>query len=201
VNRQERLTSSIRCYTCLSVFCTWVFLSLICCCCLFGRNEDERGVICGKWEDTIIRPKLNRVAPSALHTEVSTCACHGDPHCSTFDDLLFNYQGTCKYLFAGVIANRGTLPGFQVYARNDHYFSPSSEVVAYVSYVEVAFDSGDVVRLIRDNTNGKIPVMMLVSEVVSVSIRIVDGRSLPASLAGRTSYTGRRDTPRLKRSR
>ena len=106
-----------------------------------------------------------------LNIEVSICSCYGDPHCSTFDDLQFDYQGTCKYLFAGVIAGRGTLPGFQVFTRNDHFFSTTNTAVAYVAYVEVVFDSGDIVRLTRDNSNGKIPVMMLVSNKISMKLK------------------------------
>ena len=85
-----------------------------------------------------------------MRAEIAMCQCNGDPHCRTFDNLFYNYQGVCKYKMASVISG-STLPTgfseFQIYARNEHR-QPYKPAVSLVKYVEIVI-GGSTVRLSR----------------------------------------------------
>ncbi|XP_069460993.1 IgGFc-binding protein-like [Ambystoma mexicanum] len=67
-------------------------------------------------------------------TSYGTCSCSGDPHYITFDDVRYDFQGTCVYLFAGLCAQNKNLIDFQVYVQNEHR---ASSIVSYAKAVDV----------------------------------------------------------------
>ncbi|XP_029432085.1 IgGFc-binding protein-like [Rhinatrema bivittatum] len=76
-----------------------------------------------------------------------TCSASGDPHFITFDNRRYNFQGTCLYLFAGLINKNKGLPDFQVYIHNDNRGKQTVSYVAFVEFIYLAYD----IILSRDN--------------------------------------------------
>lgn len=97
--------------------------------------------------------------------DIAYCTCIGDPHCRTFDNLWFDYQGTCKYNLATVNSS-STLPDgfdpFQIYARNIFLYGITA--VAFNRYVEVVYGA-DTVRLARS---------AFLQQVVQVDVTVSD---------------------------
>jgi hypothetical protein len=81
-------------------------------------------------------------------TDIAVCTCFGDPHCKTFDNLLVDYQGTCKYNLVSVNTTRTTdnVSYFEIYSKNEHRYGSTS--VSYVKSVEIKLGGGHLINLI-----------------------------------------------------
>ncbi|KAL5020776.1 hypothetical protein ScPMuIL_002141, partial [Solemya velum] len=58
----------------------------------------------------------------------SLCLCKGDPHCITFDNKLFHYQGSCEYLMATDDCGDNVIWNFKIYADFWHRGRQSTHV-------------------------------------------------------------------------
>lgn len=81
--------------------------------------------------------------------DTARCSCHGDPHCNTYDDAMFDYQGICKYVMSNVSDSApAALKRFTIWSRNEQ--RDGETAVAYVRYVEIELN-GHTVRLARSS--------------------------------------------------
>jgi len=81
------------------------------------------------------------VKPSA------SCTCHGDPHCKSFDDKRFDYQGTCRYNLASVVTSPLRQPPFAVFAEFENRFGKTD--VSWVKSVDIVIGT-DTISLVSD---------------------------------------------------
>lgn len=81
---------------------------------------------------SIVIPKITR----KLGCSSWLCTVSGDPHYSTFDQIMLDYQGTCKHLL--INSTSPSVPQFSIYIRNELRSSP---YVSYVKYLEFVFSN------------------------------------------------------------
>jgi hypothetical protein len=99
----------------------------------------------------------------------ASCICYGDPHCKTFDDVRFDYQGTCRYNLASVNIPVPGQPYFQVFSENEYRFGIGA--VSYVKYVDIVYAT-DTVRLSVDYlSRAAVPVNILVGRLIVIECK------------------------------
>ncbi|XP_034553559.1 IgGFc-binding protein-like [Notolabrus celidotus] len=100
------------------------------CECKNGKAECEP-VSCKKSEQCAVKKGIRDCYP----TTYGSCKCSGDPHCRTFDNKKFDFQGTCTYVLAQLVeGSQQNLEPFQVLVTNEHRGRKTS-----VSFTKSAF--------------------------------------------------------------
>ncbi|XP_063079933.1 IgGFc-binding protein-like [Engraulis encrasicolus] len=90
----------------------------------------------------------------------STCVASGDPHYTTFDELKYDFMGTCTYLMSKP-CNTTSMPHFEVHATNENRnnndrVSYVAEVLVYVHGMTLSILKGGIFRI--NGTNVNLPV-------------------------------------------
>ncbi|KAF3691795.1 IgGFc-binding protein Fcgamma-binding protein antigen [Channa argus] len=98
----------------------------------------------------------------------STCQATGDPHYVTFDQLRFDFQGTCVYQLVALCAKNPELVPFEVLVQNDYR---GSKVVSYTKLVEIKVYSLSIV--ITKTHQGQILVN---DELVNLPVTLDNGK-------------------------
>ena len=58
----------------------------------------------------------------ACACECDECWWHGDPHFTTFDDLIHHYQGECSYKYVSPCENDYTIVPFEIIGRHEECY-------------------------------------------------------------------------------
>ena len=86
--------------------------------------------------------------------KININSCWGDPHCSTFDNMKFDFMGACKYDFVSTTCFNETLPSdlvaFNITQKQETLNNPNG--VAFIEYIEVNV-FGNQYRLLKKKHN------------------------------------------------
>ncbi|KAK2880802.1 hypothetical protein Q8A67_018070 [Cirrhinus molitorella] len=91
--------------------------------------------------------------PTCVKKPFGICWAMGDPHYSTFDRRYFDFMGTCTYVVTRTCQQNGSLPAFEVLAKNENRGDIS---VSYVAHVTV--NIGDITISAESSEPGKVRI-------------------------------------------
>ncbi|XP_069804822.1 IgGFc-binding protein-like [Dendropsophus ebraccatus] len=103
--------------------------------------------------------------PKCVKPQVAVCWASGDPHYHTWDNVYYDFMGTCTYMLATVCVNDGGLPEFSVLAKNENQGNLRISFVGAITFRTgphtIVIKKGEYGYIRVDNALKQLPVLLL----------------------------------------